>query len=126
MLCPQSSCLRSRKKESLNTGQIVNVRQMDQSISKTAVFVECSQFAVVSIYQKWPNEGTVGNQRQGHGQPRLSDACGELPLFRLLKKLMLVLIGRCQNTQCITVWMRLHSCRQADPCQLPKAPTMGM
>lgn len=77
MFCPQSSCLRSRKKESLNTGQIVNVRQMDQSISKTAVFVECSQFAVVSIYQKWPNEGTVGNQRQGHGQPRLSDACGE-------------------------------------------------
>ncbi|KAK3559619.1 hypothetical protein QTP86_013579 [Hemibagrus guttatus] len=36
--------------------QIVMSRRLDQSISKTAALVECSQSAVVSIYQKWPKE----------------------------------------------------------------------
>ena len=54
-------------------GQIVMARRLGQSISKTAALVGCSQFTVVSIYQKWFKEGTVVNQRQGHGQPRLID-----------------------------------------------------
>ncbi|KAK3527502.1 hypothetical protein QTP86_023720 [Hemibagrus guttatus] len=39
--------------------QIVMARQLDQSISKTAALVGCSQSAVVSICQKWSKEGTV-------------------------------------------------------------------
>ncbi|ROL54188.1 hypothetical protein DPX16_10611 [Anabarilius grahami] len=58
-------------------GQIVIARQLGQSISKTAALVGCSRSAVVSIYQKWSKEGTVMNRRQGHGRPRLIDACGE-------------------------------------------------
>ncbi|KAK3520344.1 hypothetical protein QTP70_023844, partial [Hemibagrus guttatus] len=91
-------------------GQIVMARPLDQSISKTAALVECSRSAVVSIYQKWSKEGTVV---KGDGQPRLIDARRERRLARvvrsnrlllkLLKKLMLVLIERCQNTQCMTV-----------------------
>ncbi|KAK3508303.1 hypothetical protein QTP70_019525 [Hemibagrus guttatus] len=74
-------------------GQIVMARPLDQSISKTAALVGCSQFAVVSIYQKWRKDGTVVNRRQGHGQPRLiDDPTDELLLLKLLKKLMLVLI----------------------------------
>ncbi|KAK3508829.1 hypothetical protein QTP70_009603 [Hemibagrus guttatus] len=81
-------------------GQIVMARRLDQSISKTATLVGCSRSAVVSIYQKWSKEGTVVNQRQGHGRPRpvWSDPTDELLLLKLLKKLMLVLIesfGRC-------------------------------
>ncbi|KAK3558540.1 hypothetical protein QTP86_019008 [Hemibagrus guttatus] len=34
-------------------GQIVKARRLDQSISKTAALVWCSQSAVVSIYQKY-------------------------------------------------------------------------
>ncbi|KAK3511935.1 hypothetical protein QTP70_027585 [Hemibagrus guttatus] len=91
-------------------GQIVMARPLYQSIPKTAALVGCSWSAVVSIYQKWFKEGTVVNQRQ----PRLNDARGkrrlarvvrcitdELLLLKLLKKLM-VLIERCQNTQCMT------------------------
>ncbi|KAK3541656.1 hypothetical protein QTP86_034661, partial [Hemibagrus guttatus] len=58
----------------------------------------------VSVYQKWSKEGTVVNQRQGHGRPRLIDARGERRLacvirsnrllLKLLKKLILVLIER--------------------------------
>ncbi|KAK3520363.1 hypothetical protein QTP70_023829, partial [Hemibagrus guttatus] len=43
-------------------------------------------------------------KEQGHGQPRLIDGrdpTDELLLLRLLKKLMQVLIERCQNTQCM-------------------------
>ncbi|ROL52522.1 Sodium/potassium-transporting ATPase subunit beta-1-interacting protein 2 [Anabarilius grahami] len=55
-------------------GQIVMARRLGQSIFKTAALVGCSRSAVVSIYQKWSKKGTVGNQRQGHGRPRLIDA----------------------------------------------------
>ncbi|KAK3535296.1 hypothetical protein QTP70_007577 [Hemibagrus guttatus] len=48
-------------------GQILMVRRLDQIMSKTAALVGCSRSAVVSIYQKWSKEGTVVNQRQGHG-----------------------------------------------------------
>ncbi|ROL45424.1 hypothetical protein DPX16_2349 [Anabarilius grahami] len=62
-------------------GQIV----MGQSISKTAALVGCSRSAVVSIYQKCSEEGTVVNRRQGHG-------------FIELMKVKLVLLEKCQNT----------------------------
>ncbi|ROL49674.1 hypothetical protein DPX16_16000 [Anabarilius grahami] len=55
-------------------GQIVMARRLGQSISKTAALVGCSRSAVVSIYQKCSKKGTVVNQRQSHGRPRLIDA----------------------------------------------------
>ncbi|KAK3508236.1 hypothetical protein QTP70_017665 [Hemibagrus guttatus] len=66
-------------------GQIVMARPLDQSISKTAALVGCSRSAVVSIYQKWSKKGTVVNQRQGHGRPRLIDARGERRLARVVR-----------------------------------------
>ena len=98
-------------------GQIGMVRWQGQSISKTAALVGCSQSAVVSIYQKWLKEGTVVTWRQGHVPPRLIDAHGERRLPRvvrsnrwatvaqLLKRLMRFLTQRCQNTQCIAVFV---------------------
>ncbi|KAK3507722.1 hypothetical protein QTP70_034827, partial [Hemibagrus guttatus] len=65
--------------------QIVMARPLNQSISKTAALVGCSRSAVVSIYQKWSKEGTVVNQRQGHGWSRLIDAHGELRLARVIR-----------------------------------------
>ena len=53
--------------------QIVMARRPGQSISKTAALVGISQSADV-IYQKWSEEGTVVNWRQGRG---LIDAHGE-------------------------------------------------
>lgn len=38
---------------------------------------------MVSIYQKWSNEGTVVNQRQGNEWPRLIDVFGERNLARV-------------------------------------------
>ncbi|KAK3541582.1 hypothetical protein QTP86_032828 [Hemibagrus guttatus] len=66
-------------------GQIVMARPLDQSISKNADLVGCSRSAVVSIYQKWSKEGTVVNQRQGHGRPRLIDVRGERRLARVIR-----------------------------------------
>ncbi|ROL53136.1 hypothetical protein DPX16_19790 [Anabarilius grahami] len=60
-------------------------RRLGQSISKTAALVGCSQSAVVSIYQKCSKERAVVNQRQGHGRPRLIDACGERKLARVVQ-----------------------------------------
>ena len=68
----------------------------------------------------------VGNE----GWPVWSNPTDKLLLLKLLE-LMLVLIERCQNTQCISLLsMGLHSCRpgqgaHADPCPLLKVPTMG-
>lgn len=50
--------------------QFVRARRLGQSISKTAALVGCSWSAVVK--RRNPE-----NQRQGHGWPRLIDACGE-------------------------------------------------
>ena len=95
--------------------QIVIARWMGQIISRTVAIWAFSQSAGVSIYQKWSKKGTVVNQWQCHGWPRLIDAGGsegwpvwsdptdKLLLLKLLKNLMLVLTERCQNTQCITV-----------------------
>ncbi|MBN3306880.1 MYH16 protein, partial [Amia calva] len=63
--------------EDFDKGQIVMVRRLGQSISKTAALVGCSWSAVVSTYQKWSKEGKAVNRRQGHGRPRLTDARGE-------------------------------------------------
>ncbi|ROL49236.1 hypothetical protein DPX16_16851 [Anabarilius grahami] len=60
-------------------------RWLGQSISKTAALVQCFRSAVVSIYQKWSKEGTVMNQQQGHGWPRLIDARGERRLARVVR-----------------------------------------
>ncbi|ROJ29333.1 hypothetical protein DPX16_13777 [Anabarilius grahami] len=65
--------------------QIVMARRLGQSISKTAALVGCSWSAVVSIYQKWSKEGTVVNQRQGHGRPRLIDERGERRVARVVR-----------------------------------------
>ncbi|KAK3518144.1 hypothetical protein QTP70_033239, partial [Hemibagrus guttatus] len=90
--------------------QIVMARQLDQWwISKTADLVGCSQSAGVSIFQRWSKEGTAVNQGQGHEQLRPSEGwpvwsylTDQLLLLKLLKRLMLVLIERCHNTQCMT------------------------
>lgn len=37
-------------------GQIVMTRRLGQIISKMAILVRCSWYAVDSIYQKWPTE----------------------------------------------------------------------
>ncbi|ROL48604.1 hypothetical protein DPX16_12220 [Anabarilius grahami] len=76
-----------KRKDSSEFGksQIVMVRRLGQSISKTAAFVGCSRSAVVSIYQKWSKEGTVVNRRQGHGRPRLIDSRGEQRLARVVR-----------------------------------------
>ncbi|KAK3512623.1 hypothetical protein QTP70_018636, partial [Hemibagrus guttatus] len=66
-------------------GQIVMARRLDQSISKTAALVGWSWSTVVSTYQKWSEEGTVVNRRQGHGRPRLTDARGERRLARVVR-----------------------------------------
>ncbi|KAF4088070.1 hypothetical protein AMELA_G00078690 [Ameiurus melas] len=66
-------------------GQIVMARRLGQSISKTAALVGCSRYAVVSTYQKWCKEGQPVNRRQGHGRPRLIDACGEQKLADLVQ-----------------------------------------
>ena len=42
------------------------------------------------------------------GWPGWSDPTDELLELKLLKKFMLVLIERCQNTQCIAVWCILR------------------
>ena len=86
--------------------------------------------AVVSVYQKRWKEGTVVNHHrviggQGSlmhvvsGWPAWSDPTDELLLLKLLKKLMLVLIQRCQKTQCITVccvWSCRASHQSGCPC----------
>ncbi|KAK3543015.1 hypothetical protein QTP70_008701 [Hemibagrus guttatus] len=69
-------------------GQIVMARRLDQSISKTAALVGCSQSAVVSIYQKWSMEGTVVNRRpprvMGRAQRR-TDSRVERRLARVIR-----------------------------------------
>ena len=44
--------------------QIIMARRLGTSISETALIVDCSQSAVVSIYEKWINEGEISSRRQ--------------------------------------------------------------
>ncbi|ROL44235.1 hypothetical protein DPX16_4304 [Anabarilius grahami] len=74
---------KSKDLSEFDKDQIVMARRLGQSISKTAALVGCSRSAAVSIYQKWSEEVTVVNRRQGHGRPRLIDARGERRLVRV-------------------------------------------
>lgn len=58
-------------------GQIVMVRPLGLSISKTSSLVECSRYAVVSTHQKLCKKGQPVNQHQGLGCQRLTDSFGE-------------------------------------------------
>lgn len=73
---------------------IVMAKQPGQSISKTAALVGCSWSA-------------VGNQRQTHGQPRLTEARGEWRLAR------------------VDDISTDHSGAHPDPCPVPKAQRRG-
>lgn len=64
------------------------------------------------LIKKLSKEGRAVNLQQGHGEPRLTVACGEQRLVCVVwsirywnqsfwKKLTLVLIESCQNTECI-------------------------
>lgn len=64
------------------------------------------------LIKKLSKEGRAVNQQQGHGEPKLTVACGEQRLVCVVwsisywnqsfwKKLTLVLIESCQNTECI-------------------------
>ncbi|KAG9347649.1 hypothetical protein JZ751_005221 [Albula glossodonta] len=66
--------------------------------------------SLVSTYQKWSKEGKALNRRQGHGRPKLIDAHGERRLARVVR-----------SYRRATTSQGAH----ADPCPLPKAPTMG-
>lgn len=59
-----------------NKNQIMRSRALGQSVSKTGSLIGCSQYAVVSAYQKKSKEGQLVNQQRSHDYPRLSDACG--------------------------------------------------
>ena len=79
-----------------------------QNCSSCGVFPACGG----QYLTKWSTEGTAVAWCQGHVPPRLIDAHGEQRLSRvvqlkrgatvaqLLKRLMLVLTERCQNTVC--------------------------
>ncbi len=83
------SCVGSRKNgkwkdlSDSDKGQIVIARQLGQSIS--TILVGCSHNAVVNTYQKWCKEGQLVSWHQGHGCPRLNDACGERRLACLVQ-----------------------------------------
>lgn len=55
-------------------GLILMARRIGQSIYKTANLVGCSQYLVVSTYQKWCKEGQLVNRCQDYGCPWLIDA----------------------------------------------------
>lgn len=91
--------------------QIEMAKWLSQSFFKT---VGCSYSAVKNTYQS--NEGQLTNKRQGHCYPKFISSGGEQGLSilcvpikgqmlkKLLKKLRLVLIEQCQNTQRIAAY----------------------
>ena len=85
----------------------------------------CSQSAVVSIYRKWSKEGIVVNRQLmpdmgSKGRTMRYNPTDELLMLKLLKKLMLVLTERCQNTMCIAVCCVLGRSGQSGcPCWCP-------
>ncbi|GBN19316.1 Transposable element Tc1 transposase [Araneus ventricosus] len=46
-------------------------RRLGTSITETARLVGCSRSAVVSIHEKWINDGDTSSRRQGIGRPRI-------------------------------------------------------
>ena len=93
--------------------------------------IPTSQSAVVNIYQKRSNEGTVVNgdkvmggqgslmQMWNESWPVWSDPTVKILLLKLLKKLMLVLIETC--AQCITVCY-VWGCRATNQSGFPCWP----
>ena len=83
--------------------------------------------------QWWTGDRVIGGQGSlmhmgSKGWPTWSDPTDELLFFKLLKKLMLVLIERCQHTHCTTVccvWGCIATDKSGCPCSSSlKAPTM--
>lgn len=74
-------------------------------ISKPSAPMGCSQAALVSIYQKWSNEGRVSVSKPVGCKdwPVCASPTGDLLKLTLVKTLMLVLIETCQNTQRVAV-----------------------
>lgn len=92
----------------------------DAFFSEAAGPVGCSRSA--GSVKKWTKEGTAGNQRHGHEQPRLIDARVKACLCGLIQQRANVAQSSCRITQ-------HHSSVQssqgahADLCPPPKPPT---
>ncbi|GBN92809.1 hypothetical protein AVEN_52803-1 [Araneus ventricosus] len=67
-------------------GQIVMARRLGTSITETARLIGCSRSAVVSIHEKWINDGDTSSRRQGVGRPRVMKEKGRRRLSRLVKQ----------------------------------------
>ncbi|GBO43741.1 hypothetical protein AVEN_88228-1 [Araneus ventricosus] len=67
-------------------GQIVMTRRLGTSITETARLVGCSRSAIVSIHEKWINDGDTSSRRQGVGRPRVIKEKGRRRLSRLVKQ----------------------------------------
>lgn len=114
-------------------GHIVMTRKLGETNFLTEATV---WWDVPGLHWLGPFKRVPGNQQQGLGQPRLIDACGEQvsvqsnPIgqlqLKLLKKLLLVLLEMCRNTQCIAILLQTGHGAHADPPPLPKVPKMGM
>lgn len=96
-------CVESRRREEMD-------KQKD---SKNAALMECSRTAVVRIYQKWSKErkmatGSWVAKSNWWMWGAKADLCSltnrRATVAQIVKKLLLFLIQRCQNTQCISVW----------------------
>ncbi|GBN56628.1 hypothetical protein AVEN_264037-1 [Araneus ventricosus] len=65
-------------------GQIVMAQRLGTSITETARLVGCSRSAVVSIQEKWINDGDTSSRRQDVGRPRVIRERGRRRLSRLV------------------------------------------
>lgn len=60
-----------------NCGQIIGVRRVGASISKTVAFVGCSCTTVSTVYQEWNYREQTSNTRDTIGQPHVVSPQGE-------------------------------------------------
>ncbi|GBN75816.1 hypothetical protein AVEN_123385-1 [Araneus ventricosus] len=67
-------------------GQIVMARRLGTSITDTARLVGCLRSAVVSIHEKWINDGGTSSRRQRVGRPRVIKEKGRRRLSRLVNQ----------------------------------------
>ncbi|GBN23389.1 Transposable element Tc1 transposase [Araneus ventricosus] len=67
-------------------GQIVMARRLGTSITETARLVGCTRSAVVSIHEKWINDGDTSSRRQGVGRPSVIKEKGRWRLSLLVKQ----------------------------------------
>ena len=61
-------------------------RRLGTSISETARLVGCSRSAVVSVFNKWRNQGETTSKRRGVGRPPLITDVGRRRLGRQVKQ----------------------------------------